>query len=421
MIRTNKSSIFGTGETNVSSVLLTIGVISLCWSVPMFFIAGGVSRIGSLVFGFFSIGLAALIRSGLSLDRYLVLFFTTGSYFLLLALQSKIQEHQIWHDSRQIIFSLVCLFLFWFGFILGKSKVKTVNVEREWILVFFGMLGMLAVMGFLRFVKKISFYGVERGFGDNSLNPVGVAYYMMCLTLTYLAIGVYTPTLWRKILFFAVSGLALLAALSSASRGALLAGILALIYFSVLNRRRVKWSVKSLLTTVVGILTMLIIGWVSYYENYAISERIELLIERINHMFMAFTGEASDASMSARELIWNYYIQNIEAWIFFGERGYSDYPHNQFLEILVRFGLLGVPLLLMSVFVFIWVLHHLLKSKRQYDLEFSLISILFIFSYLQSMTSLSLQINRVMWLGFGYFLGVFFNKIHRNLSQPYSK
>ena len=417
-----KPSVFGAGTTNVSCVLLIIGTISLHWSVPMFFIAGSFSRLGSLVFGFCSIALAALIRSSTSLFEYVGVFSVTGSYFLFLGLQSKIQEHHIWYDQLQIIFCLICLFLFWFGFVLGSSKVRTVNVGSEWILVIFGLLGILALIGFLRFVKDISFYGTQRDYGDTSLNPVGVAYSMICLALAYLVLGVCAPKLWRKMLFFAVVALAFIAAVSSASRGALFAGLGAVIYFVLLNRRTVQWSVRSWLTTVGGILFMLPIIWIMYHKNYAISERSALLIKRVSSMFRAFSGNSNDPSMSIREITWDYYIKNIETWIVFGEKGYSAYPHNQFFEILVRFGLFGIPLLLMSVFTIGRVLSYLLFSRQKYDLEFSFVSILFVFSYLQSMTSLSLQINRVMWLGFGYFLGIIFNRncVPRGKSSPFT-
>ena len=405
-----KPSVFGVGRTNVSCVLMIIGVISLYWSVPMFFIAGSFLRLGSLVFGFCSIALASLIRSRFDLSRYVRVFCITGLYFLFLGLQSKIQEHNIWDDPLQIIFCLICLFLFWFGFILGRSKETRVSVGNEWILVVFGVCGILALLGFLRFVKEISFYGTQRQYGDTSLNPVGVAYSMTCLVLAYLVLSVCAPKLWRKMLFFAVVALAFIAVLSSASRGALFASLGAVIYFVLLNRRTVQWSIGLWLNTIGGIFFMLLIIWIIYHENYAVSERLELLIKRVNGMFKALSGNMNDPSMSIREITWNYYIKNIETWIVFGEKEYSTYPHNQFFEILVRFGLFGIPLLLMSLFIIMRVLSYLFQSRQKYDLEFSFVSILFVFSYLQSMTSLSLQMNRVMWLGFGYFMGIFFNR-----------
>ena len=172
-------------------------------------------------------------------------------------------------------------------------------------------------------------------------------------------------------------------------------------------------SVQSLFTTTVGILCVFPVAWVLYQNNYAVSERLSVLVERFSSMFRAFSGSSSDASITDREVIWTYYAQNIETWIIWGEQGYVGYPHNQFLEILVRFGLLGIALLIVSVLTFLFGLLFLFSSKRKYDLEISLISTVFVFSYLQSMTSLSLQMNRAMWLGLGYLLGIFFNQAYK--------
>ena len=73
-------------------------------------------------------------------------------------------------------------------------------------------------------------------------------------------------------------------------------------------------------------------------------------------------------------------------------------PHNQWLEIFVRFGLLGLPLFFISIFLFIRLGMDTLFQRIRPDIEYSIVTVLFVFGYLQSMTSLTL-LNRVLWLG----------------------
>ena len=130
-------------------------------------------------------------------------------------------------------------------------------------------------------------------------------------------------------------------------------------------------------------------------------------------MFLSLFGGGQapiDVSTSSRQIYWQHYLSTIEDWILFGERGYTGYPHNQWLEILVRFGFLGVPLLFFSIFLFVILGINTLFKRITPDLEYTVITVLFVFGYLQSMTSLSLHQNRVLWLGFGYIFGLFISQ-----------
>ena len=117
--------------------------------------------------------------------------------------------------------------------------------------------------------------------------------------------------------------------------------------------------------------------------------------------------------MNARQMMLESYLSTWGQWILFGEENYVGYPHNQWIEILARFGLLGLPLLVMSLVLFVRLGWDLLTGKIHPDVEFSLIATLFVYSYLQSMSSLSLQVNRALWLGFGYLIGYYVERSKR--------
>ncbi len=154
---------------------------------------------------------------------------------------------------------------------------------------------------------------------------------------------------------------------------------------------------------------------VLYQSNYAIAERVDILIYRFTQLFDLFRkyGGDSDRSIGARQYAWNSYLSTIDQWIIFGEKRQNGYPHNQWLEIFIKFGLLGIPMFLMSIILFFKISWSAVREKLHPDIEFSIITTLFMFGYLSSMTSLSLQVNRVMWLGFGYLLGFYLQRSKR--------
>jgi len=398
-----------------SGLFVIIGLILLHWSQSMYFVAGQAARLGSLGVGFGLIILAAYLRARGRLYHHIPLVLFSGLYFSALALLSKVQGHMIFYDKQQQIFCLVCLVLFWCGYILASEKKQDFISANQIILVVIAGVAIISLSAFLSFVKDLSFYGTERGYADTTLNPVGVAYANACLGIVLSIVGLLTKSLWRKSIFFMASALALLVVLSSASRGAVIWLIATAFMYLALNRKRKYISIKGITYSLVGLILILPILVFFYKTNYGISERIDVLFLRLESIYLYLIGQSVDGSIGAREGMWQYYMSNIDNWIFLGEKGYSGYPHNQWLEIGVRFGLLGLPIFAMSVFLFTWLINLIVRGQLRVDLEYSIIFALFLFSYFSSMTSLSLQVNRALWLGFGYLLGFYISRRKRHL------
>jgi O-antigen ligase len=396
-----------------SGLFVIVGLILLYWSQSMYFVAGNTARMGSLALGFGLILCAAWLRSKGHLFRNLPFVIASGAYFLALVLLSVFQEHQIWYDRTQLIFCVVCIFLFWAGYILAREKRQDFVSANQWSLVGVAGIAIVCLLAFLRFVKDISFQGSERGFGETTLNPVGVAYANTCLGLVFVVIAILNKSLIRKGVHLLAACLAFGVVLSSASRGAVIWGACAIVFFLLLNRHRKYLSGKNVLIAVGACMLVVPVCAVLYTTNYAIAERLDILLERFTEMFQSLFGGGqarTDLSLSARQIMWDSYVSTFDQWIIFGEKRYVGYPHNQWVEILVRFGLMGIPLLIISVVLFFRLGWDVLTRKMRPDVEFSLIATLFVFSYLQSMTSLSLQVNRALWLGFGYLLGYYIER-----------
>lgn len=396
----------------LSGLFVVLGLILLHWSQSMYFAAGNQARLLSLALGFGLIVTAALTRARWQVFRHVPMVAISGCYFLALAFLTKVQEHAIWYDSTQQIFTLVCLVLFWSGYILAQEKRHDFVSANQWVLVVVAIIGIIALLAFMRYVKAISFYGTERAFGETELNPVGVAFANSCLGLVFFALGVLSKSVWRKSLFLFAAALAFFVVLSSASRGAVLWSSGAIVFFFILNRHRKYLSLKGALVLAIGLIVITPLIVTFYQTNYGVAERIDVLFDRFEQMYYSLIGRGQDASITTRQFMWDSYLSNMGQWLLLGEKGYTGYPHNQWIEIGARFGLLGLPMLIGSIAIFSGLGVASFRGKIKHpDLEFSIIAILFVFGYLQSMTSLSLQVNRVLWLGFGYLLGAYL--VHR--------
>lgn len=398
-----------------SGLFVIVGLILLYWSQSMYFVAGNTARMGSLAVGFGLILSAALLRSKGHLFRNLPFVIITGGYFLTLVMLSVFQEHAIWYNRTQQIFCVVCICLFWAGYILAREKRQDFVSANQWSLVGVAGIAIVCLLAFLRFVKGISFQGSERGFGETTLNPVGVAYANTCLALVFLVVGLLNRSLIRKSVHLLAACLAFAVVLSTASRGAVVWGACALVFFLLLNRHRKYLSGKNVLMAVGSCILLIPICVVLYKANYAVAERADILVQRFTNLFYGIfeAGGRGDDSMNARQMMLESYLSTWGQWILFGEENYVGYPHNQWIEILARFGLLGLPLLVMSLVLFVRLGWDLLTGKIHPDVEFSLIATLFVYSYLQSMSSLSLQVNRALWLGFGYLIGYYVERSKR--------
>lgn len=334
-------------------------------------------------------------------------------YFFSIQLLTLFQEHACWRNPRQLIFILTTMVLFWAGYAIARGKKRMFTSAGHASFALCAGVGIVFLLAFLRFVQTISFYGSVRDFGGTTLNPVGVAYANTCLMLVFLVLGVLCKNVLYKAVFFAASALALFVVFSSASRGAIIWGVATIVYMVILNRKRKYFSPKGLLMLAGAAIVALPLIVYLYQTNFAIEERVDILLERFESMFYELMGDAvgTDLAVSARQETWNFYFTHFRDWILLGEKYYSGYyPHNQWLEILVRYGVLGVPLLFTSLYLFVRLGWDTLVRRSHPDVEFTLIIVVFVYSYLQSMSSLSLDVNRSLWLGFGYLLGYFHEK-----------
>ena len=128
-------------------------------------------------------------------------------------------------------------------------------------------------------------------------------------------------------------------------------------------------------------------------------------------------GQSNDRSTQNRFDLYMHFLNRTHEWFLIGDKNLSFYPHNQFLEIFVRFGLFGIPLFIVSIYG-AFKFHICNFGKKFRSEEFVFMSMLFAFSYLQSQSSLGLDINRTLFLSLGFMIGYIFRSPVQRFNQP---
>lgn len=388
---------------------LVIGLILLFSNVALYFISGIIIRYIALFLGILFIFLAAYKRGKHLVPRLMPFFLFSLIYISILAIISVFQNQVISYDRIKQIFAIIIVGCFFSGYLLSKSKIYFIENFKSWKVRGLTVVVIFALIGFLRYYESISFYGTARGYGeDTALNPVGVAFTFTLLLLVYFVLAISSQNIFDKVLYGLGMILATAIVVTTASRGAIIWGILTIIFFMASSRiKKIKFS-KFFILLLFGILFLGFL-FLFFSKNVILMESFEILIKRFSGIFGAFDKSTAglDISANSRVEYWKHYISIFPDWIFFGEKHYRGYPHNQYLEILVRFGLLGIPLLVLSLFVMGQFMNSFLLKKKQRDFELAIISAIFLFAYLSSLTSLNLEMNRAMWFGLGYFFGYF--------------
>lgn len=393
-----------------SSSLLLIGLILLYGSQSFHFIFGNIGRYALLVVGFGCVLMAAYWRSESRwIQRNFQFIFLSGVYLTALLALSFVQEHDIF-NARNMVFIGVCYAMFIAGYLLAKEPTR----DGEWSNSIVTMICIggciLALYSYLEHVKTLASPG-DRGNlfrGASELHPVGVAYVNVILIIVCLYMRVTTKHLISKLLYTIAIAMAFLVIVTTGSRGAVLWGTLSfctMVYILFANKL-LKINIKMFFTAVLDFLLGGAIVVYLFRTNQALSGKLDMLIHRFEGLFHFAGGNtAADLSSQIRMNIYNDHSSNIDTWVVSGLKDYSANPHNQFLEIFVRFGLLGLPLFGFSLYVMGKSLLKAFSGKYELSPEWYLIMFVFLFSYMQSMTNLNLELNRTLWLGFGFLYG----------------
>lgn len=391
---------------------LVISTFLLLWSNNAYFILGNSLKLICLFFGFIGVFISAFY---LRFSKNFIKFSIKSLFFFLLFVAVAHVNHQNTLDSNNLLFGVICLLLLLSGFLIGQHSSNMAVVNKITIL----FLCFLTILGAYFFIKNQTMLSVENSISqrigndgsDDNINAVGIAYCNanIFFILFYFINQDYLKKIFKIIIFVTLISV-LIVIISTGSRGALLF-VFFVVSLTYINRLKsivgfVSIAFKTVLTVV------LVIGLFLVFSVYfpVLDQKFNMMISRFELLFEFFDTGGGDLSAIEREGAYNHFYTNLNDFILFGEKKYSPYPHNIFMEILLRWGFIfGFPLIIFIVLGFIKAFKLLIKNSNFQPFYYLYIYFL-LFSFLQALSSLSLEMNRILWLSLGVVYGISIKK-----------
>ena len=340
-------------------------------------------------------------------------------YIVFLQLTSVYLNHNSYFTSSLLfLFKILLCLYFVFSFFYGRLF----RVEDDFNLNgrFFILLLLFFIVINIVVLKNMAVLSaVNSGTRDIGANPIGFAYItsITCLiSVFFLKISANKSIILLSLILFLICQTNLLL---SQSRGPFLFCLISSFTFLYLTKSLKLYKIYN------------IIGWclfsiiLLYFAKNLLSDDISILRYRFINMFERlivlsdfFLSENSDQAIDERMYYINFYLDNFFNSFPFGIENYYYNPHNFVLEIIARFGIGSLPIFFVHVFtlmksaaIFKYFVYRNESAIKPAHCLLLLVFCIYIFSILQSMTSLYFEINRFLWISSGFILGVNLKKL----------
>jgi len=399
---------FTPGFLSTNSFLL--GLFLLVWSMNGYFIGGDSLKTLLLFLGFIILVVSTLT---LKFDVRMFNFFLKTLVILLIYWGIAFINDQKTLDKVTLIFDIVCLVLLNCGYVISKNIKYFAKVSPK--LVFF--ICFLTIIGaylFIKFQAAITaFEGVEGGRvsvkgDDNSVNAIGLAYVNSIMFFIFFnLLTSFRFKFFLRCMLWVSIFCCLFVIFSASARGALLFIVVVMLLKYSYKFKSAKSLFSFAINFVIISIALVLITKMLFVIFPVIEGKFMKSMDRFQSLFDSVnSSNKSDASSNVRLHIYNNFFENLDNFILFGEEKYHVYPHNQLMEIIQRWGLFfGGVLLFFNISNFFKGITILVKKIETSPLQ-SLFALTLVFSFLQSMTSMSLEMNRIMWLSLGVIYGV---------------
>ena len=399
----------------------------MLWAMNSYFAFGDFGKYLSLLLGFLMVLYSSIKMKSF---RGISVFFMASTILCILYIMQAFYLKQNTLNPGNIIFFIVSYILLNSGYLIGRGyKFKYDYLNNRYIYP----ITILLIVGCIAFLKEQNMLALEKvdsrniGFGDsvdtdNYINPIGVAYiHASILIVIYVFYKYYYQKGIIEGLLLIFSGILSLAVLvSTLSRGALMYLIIMYLLHFIGRGFNSSLNISKLVKYIIGFILIVAIIYIFVAGMPVIQEKISNFVIRYESMYLFFLGSGIDLSAEERSKYYSYFFQNIMEFMFMGMREYQPYPHNQYMEIIMRWGLFGMPVLIFSIYVFIKAIKISMYKKYLNVRKMPLVVLvlyLFLFSYFQSFTSMSLEMNRFMWFGFGFIFGLNIDNDEYNVIQ----
>ena len=345
---------------------------------------------------------------GLSRGDIAILGYTAavGLYAAVLLGSSYFNGHSLVFVDRGSVVGFVYLFLLFLGcMICARLRQYPRAPERDWLMAAVGGLFLLLSMNFYKFVSGSlsSFEGREMIY--EGMNAIGMGYLAGVMGVVYVALSIKLKHWLPRLLFGLCALVMLLTLVSVAARGAFLYFSITVLVLCLLTFRVSLASIWKLepIAAVAGVGGAVL----AFMKPEFISTRWNYLVERFMPMLdfiYGYRDAGVEGATSGRLDMYLHYLDQYPDWWLKGLSGYSGpYPHNLFIEVGVRFGLLGIPILVVLFLVVKKVIMMASYRERIDPIDLAVIGV-FVFVFQQSMTSMSLEMFRALWASMGYLL-----------------
>jgi hypothetical protein len=294
-------------------------------------------------------------------------------------------------DLRKLMFRVIFYLFLAGGIACGLALRRSGLIDLRLFKAISPLLITFSSLGYLFAGSRIGQVG--RNIVSDEFSPVGICYVYGILA-SFMFVIMVTGRLFCKLTAAFAFTLALAVMLDTGSRGGFLSLLVSIGFycFSILSGGTFR---KKIL--IIGIWTSLFILVPTLLNNFGLGDQFQYIIER----FEAINSGHVDPSILERDLLREYYFDNFDHWSVTGFQGYEGpYPHNIFLELWIRFGILGFSLSLGLVLV-IWRLLTMILVLPNNELVM-LIILPTLFNIVNAQTSLALEYNRLLMLGIGF-------------------
>lgn len=396
-----------TKRSNIRTNVLIVGVFLLIWSLNGYFIGGNLLKMLMLIFGFLLVlaSVFTLPKRG----RFVKFFIITFCFFIIYLLIAFIQN-QSTSDSSVVVFDIICYLLLLSGFLISRNLDYFTKINSK-VIFFIVLLSLFGSLIFVRFQSQLILNSVGGGTrndvsngDDGSINVIGIAYANAILFfILYFFLNYCNIRKWLKILIFIGIVGVVFVILFTQSRGALIYIILILI----LNNLQ-KFNSFAKILKIILISVIVIVGFVTAIQlSPMLQEKFEGTFMRFQTLLELFQDSEADKSSYERTLMMKDFYENLNTIILFGKENYDVYPHNQFLEIVMRWGIFfGLPLIVFSLRIFFKSIKVVVNKASRLHPFVNFVALMFLFSFLQSLSSMSLDMNRMFWFGLGFLSGI---------------
>ncbi len=397
MIRSNSNAVV----TDTTTSCLCIGLLIANLSPVVVAIAPRELRLGILAIG---TGLLAIpvLKYFAARDggmRGTGTFYRIASVIVVLAIMELLN---LLNTDSELAISLVPLRMVTYFYALVGACMATTQRKAEpnsslGLQLVAALISIFAAAIWLRYA---SVEGMDRSrfAGSEELSAVGLGFCFGIASATCIGLAAYSRSVVGCIGLIIATMALCMCILKTGSRGAFLA--LAVVAVCAMFLR--ISTTAHLLRAIAGLvlITAAMISAVIFVPG--VSDQMEFLIER----FSMAADSGSDMSLVERQELRSYYLQRASQWLLLGDRtfGVESYPHNLFLELVIRFGLpLGCMLAAAVIYAAFRMGSWLYSDERKApDLATYIISLLGVFTIIICQFNLSLEVNRPLFLAVSF-------------------